>query len=178
MIETSNLVGWHKPSAKRGRGEARQRSATRSSTRRTGSCCSPGLRLRTRRPAATWGGGSTCEALASNAGGTGVARTATACAVYDPAANERPSAPTLSRMGWFPVAAVSEPRAPGVGLLSSAIDAARRLGGERSGSHRDPQRMRGTRTARLLPWYFPRYFTGSTHKKRSDKCRHLRAAPH
>jgi N-acetylneuraminic acid mutarotase len=52
-----------------------------------------------------------CEVQASNAGGTGVARIATARAVYDPAANEVPSAPTLSGMGWFPVAAMSEPRA-------------------------------------------------------------------
>ncbi|HTZ64728.1 MAG TPA: kelch repeat-containing protein [Solirubrobacteraceae bacterium] len=52
-----------------------------------------------------------CEVQASNAGGTGAARTATARAVYDPAANETPSAPTLSGMEWFPVAAMSEPRA-------------------------------------------------------------------
>lgn len=52
-----------------------------------------------------------CEVIASNAGGTGVVRTATAHAVYDPSANEVPSAPTLSGMQWFPVTAMSEPRA-------------------------------------------------------------------
>ena len=52
-----------------------------------------------------------CEVQASNAGGTGVARTATARAVYDPAANEEPNASTLPGMQWFAVAAMSEPRA-------------------------------------------------------------------
>lgn len=52
-----------------------------------------------------------CEVQASNAGGTGVARTVTARAVYDPTSNEEPSAPTVSGMQWSPVAAMSEPRA-------------------------------------------------------------------
>jgi N-acetylneuraminic acid mutarotase len=52
-----------------------------------------------------------CEVIASNAGGTGVARTATARAVYDPTANETPSAPTISGMQWFPVGGMSESRA-------------------------------------------------------------------
>ena len=52
-----------------------------------------------------------CEVQANNAGGTGVVRTVTARAVYDPTANEVPSAPTLSGMQWFPVVAMSEPRA-------------------------------------------------------------------
>ncbi len=58
-----------------------------------------------------------CEVQASNAGGTGVARTTTARGVYDPAANEEPSAPTLSGMQWFPVAAMSEPRADQIATL-------------------------------------------------------------
>jgi hypothetical protein len=52
-----------------------------------------------------------CEVQASNAGGTGVARTSLARAVYEPPPGEALSGPTISGMQWLPVASMEEPRA-------------------------------------------------------------------
>lgn len=55
-----------------------------------------------------------CEVLASNTGGTGVARTSTARAIYEPlpaGGGEIPTGPTISGERWFALPAMSVPRA-------------------------------------------------------------------